>query len=78
MLYFFLCIGPGTPQAADSRRTGQRGAVLSSAGQHVFGPELPQSEPLEHTADAGSQGCAGAGSHRLRPHRDGADTNEPA
>lgn len=75
---FVPCLGPGTPQAADSRRTGQRGAVLSSAGQHVFGPELPQPEPLEHTADAGSQRRAGAGSRRLRPHRNGADTNEPA
>lgn len=75
--FAFYFPGPGTPETAYSWRPGERRAVLPSARQHVLRPQLPQSEPLEHTPDLREERRACSRPARLRAHRNSAHTNKP-
>uniref|UniRef100_V5I9Q3 Short spindle protein n=1 Tax=Anoplophora glabripennis TaxID=217634 RepID=V5I9Q3_ANOGL len=68
---------PGAPEAADSRRPGQRRDILHGLGQRLLGPELPQPQPLGHPADPRQEGgvfqrCLGRSAYR-----DHADPDQP-
>lgn len=52
---FVLFAESGAPEASDSGFVGERGAVLSGAGQHLLGSELSQPEPWLDPADARTQ-----------------------
>lgn len=61
-----VCLaGPGTPEASDSPRTLERGAVLPGSGQHILGSKLPQSKSHGHTAGPRKKKC---GRHRDQQH----------
>jgi hypothetical protein len=49
---------PGALEATNCRRLGQRFAVLSSAVQHLLGPQLSEPQPLVHSANAVQERCA--------------------
>lgn len=72
--FIYFIPGSRTLEASDRRWSGQRGVVLPRVGQHVLGSQLPQPQPLEHSADVGAEGRTRARPAGLRAHGDCAHT----